>query len=82
MDKGGRINTFGKIFLILLSILGLAVLWLGTCFGIGLVGFGLAFNNSGSEAFLGAILFYSAFIIPTILVVWLFIKILKWVNKK
>jgi membrane protein implicated in regulation of membrane protease activity len=74
MGEKERMGVGKKIFLTIIVIFGLTLLWFGSCFTIGLFAFSL-----GSASM---ILVPLAFILPTILVVWLFVKFIRGLNKK
>jgi len=80
---GERGRSLGqKIFLTIIVIIGLALLWFGSCFAIGSIAFGMSFSSSGASGVLGTIIFFLAFAIPTVLVSFLFVKFIRGLNKK
>ena len=63
----------------LATFIGLGLLWLGACFGIGVGVFSMA-DYSGQGNYLFFIIL--AILLPTALVVWLFIKVLRYIRKQ
>jgi len=80
MNKRG--SSLGKGIMILLFAIGMIILWFGSCFGIGLVGFSIGFEQSGISSSIGMLVISLAFIASTLLVVWLSVKFSRALKKK
>jgi len=70
--------SWKKILLIVLTIVILGpIVFVGSCLPLGFMGFGLNFEQSGTEEIVGAILFYGAWIIGGALAIFVCYKVIK-----
>jgi uncharacterized BrkB/YihY/UPF0761 family membrane protein len=67
-----------KILLIILTIFILGpIVFVGTCFPLGFLGFGFNFEKNGIDVIVGVILFYGAWIIGAAIAIFVCYKVIK-----